>query len=140
MYLTGVMAGSENGLRIIQHWKQAGGNAVVFDIKDSDRSSSIIFDHPLAPTNKHVPLRNLPKFTRYLHSQGLHAIARIAIFRDEYLVTHHPELAIRSRRTGEPWKENQEIRLDRPLSQGSSELRHRISEIRGRQRRRRNSI
>src|SRR4029079_15996603 len=54
----------------------------------------------------HVPLRNLPKFTRYLHSQGLHAIARIAIFRDEHLVTTHPELAIRSRRTGEPWKEN----------------------------------
>ena len=106
IYLTGVMAGSENGLKIIQRWKQAGGNSVVFDIKDSDGSLSIVFDHPLAPTNKHVPLRNLPKFTRYLHSQGLHAIARIAIFRDEYLVTHHPELAIRSRRTGEPWKEN----------------------------------
>jgi hypothetical protein len=106
VYLTGVMAGSENGLKIIQHWKQAGGNAVVFDIKDSDGSLSIVFNHPLAPTNTHVPLRNLPKFTRYLHSQGLHAIARIAIFRDEHMVTHHPELAIRSRRTGEPWKEN----------------------------------
>ena len=106
VYLTGVMAGSENGLKIIQRWKQAGGNAVVFDIKDSDGSLSIVFNHPLAPQNKHVPIRNLPKFTRYLHSLGLHAIARIAIFRDEYLVTHHPELAVRSRRTGEPWKEN----------------------------------
>ena len=106
IYLTGVMAGSENGLRIIQHWKQSGGNAVVFDIKDSDGLLSIVFDHPLAPTNKHVPIRNLPKFTRYLHSQGLHAIARIAIFRDEHLATHHSDLTIHSRRSGEPWQEN----------------------------------
>jgi hypothetical protein len=106
VYLTGVMAGSENGLKIIQHWKQAGGNAVVFDIKDSDGSLSIVFDHPLAPQNRHVPIRNLPKFTRYLHGQGLHAIARIAIFRDEHMVTHHPELAVHSRRSGDPWREN----------------------------------
>jgi hypothetical protein len=37
---------------------------------------------------------------------NMHAIARIAIFRDEHMVTHHSELAIRSRKTGEPWKEN----------------------------------
>jgi hypothetical protein len=36
----------------------------------------------------------------------MHAIARIAIFRDEQLVTHHPELAVRSRRSGQPWREN----------------------------------
>ncbi|MDT8067228.1 MAG: putative glycoside hydrolase [Terriglobia bacterium] len=106
IYLTGVMAGSENGLKIIQRWKQAGGNAVVFDIKDSDGLLSIPFDNPLAPHNKHVPIRNLPKFTRYLHSLGMHAIARIAIFRDEYIATQHPQLAVKSRKTGLPWKEN----------------------------------
>jgi hypothetical protein len=106
IYLTGVMAGSENGLKIIQRWKQAGGNAVVFDIKDSDGLLSIPFDNPLAPKGKHVPIRNLPKFTRYLHSLGLHAIARIAIFRDEHIATQHPELAVKSRKTGQPWKEN----------------------------------
>src|SRR5205807_9237792 len=34
------------------------------------------------------------------------AIARIAIFRDERLVKEHPELAVKSRRTGQPWREN----------------------------------
>ncbi|HEU5401295.1 MAG TPA: putative glycoside hydrolase [Terriglobales bacterium] len=106
IYLTGVMAGSENGLKIIERWKQAGGNAVVFDIKDSDGLLSFPFDNPLAPHSKHVPIRNLPKFTRYLHSLGLHAIARIAIFRDEHIATQHPELAVKSRKTGQPWKEN----------------------------------
>ena len=106
IYLTGAMAGSEMGMRIIKRWREAGGNSVVFDIKDSDGLLSINFDNPLAPQQKHVPLRNLPKFTRYVHSLGMHAIARIAIFRDEHLVTHHGDLAVRSRKSGEPWKEN----------------------------------
>lgn len=106
IYQTGLMAGGEHGLGMVRRWRDAGGNAVVFDIKDSDGLLSIHFDHPLAPQQKSVPITNLPKYTRYLHSLGLHAIARIAIFRDEHLVTHHPELAVRSRKTGEAWKEN----------------------------------
>lgn len=106
VYLTGTMAGSENGQNIIRRWREAGGNAVVFDIKDSDGSISVPADHPLAPQQKSYPLRNLAKFTRFVHSQNMHAIARIAIFRDELLVTKHPELAIHSRKTGEAWREN----------------------------------
>jgi hypothetical protein len=105
VYLTGLMAGSDHGLRIIRRWRELGGNAVVFDIKDSDGTINIPFDHPLAGGH-HTPIRDLPKFTRFLHSQGMHAIARIAIFRDERLVVAHPELAVKSRRTGQPWREN----------------------------------
>jgi hypothetical protein len=36
----------------------------------------------------------------------MHAIARIAIFRDERLVVNHPQLAVKSRRAGTAWKEN----------------------------------
>jgi hypothetical protein len=105
IYLTGVMAGSEHGERIIRHWREVGGNAVVFDIKDSDGIVNIAFDHPLATGQRHY-ISDLPKLIHFLHSQNMHAIARIAIFRDEHLVTTHPELAVKSRRTGEPWREN----------------------------------
>ena len=105
IYLTGVMAGSDHGVRIIRHWKEVGGNAVVFDIKDSDGIVNIAFDHPLASGQKHY-IPDLPKFVHFLHSQNMHAIARIAIFRDEHLVTTHPELAVKSQRTGEAWREN----------------------------------
>ena len=105
VYLTGVMAASDRGLKIIRRWREVGGNAVVFDVKDSDGSINIAFDHPLAGGHK-PPLRDLPKFTRFLHSQGMHAIARVAIFRDERLVVNHPELAVQSRKTGKPWREN----------------------------------
>ncbi len=121
IYLTGTMAGSANGLQLIRHWRELGGNAVVFDVKDSDGMVNVPFEHPLlhAPAafkaesplagRTTPPLRNLPKFVRWLHSMDMHAIARIAIFRDEYLVTHHPELAVRSRRSGGPWRENNKL-------------------------------
>lgn len=105
IYLTGLMAGSDHGLRIIRRWRELGGNAVVFDVKDSDGSINIPFDDSLAGTH-HVTIRDLPKFTHFLHSQGMHAIARVAIFRDERLVVAHPELAVKSRATGKPWREN----------------------------------
>ena len=105
IYLTGVMAGSDHGVRIIRHWREVGGNAVVFDIKDSDGIVNIAFDHPLASGQRHY-IPDLPKFIHFLHSENMHAIARIAIFRDEHLVTSHPELAVKSQRTGQPWREN----------------------------------
>jgi hypothetical protein len=106
VYLTGTMAGSAKGLEIIRKWREAGGNSVVFDIKDSDGSVSVPTGLPLAPEQKSYPIRNLPKFTGYLHAQGMHAIARIAVFRDELLVTGHPELAVQSRSHSGAWREN----------------------------------
>jgi hypothetical protein len=105
IYLTGVMAGSDHGERIIRHWREVGGNSVVFDIKDSDGIVNIAFDHPLASGQRHY-ISDLPKLIHFLHSLNMHAIARIAIFRDEHLVTSHPELAVKSRRSGQPWREN----------------------------------
>ncbi|MGC1449457.1 MAG: putative glycoside hydrolase [Candidatus Sulfotelmatobacter sp.] len=105
VYLTGIMAASDHGLRIIRHWREVGGNAVVFDIKDSDGSVTIPFEHPLLGEHK-VYIHDVPKFVRFLHQQNMHAIARIAIFRDERLVVAHPELAVQSRKNKQAWREN----------------------------------
>ena len=105
IYLTGLMAGSDRGIKIVKRWREAGGNAVVFDIKDSDGTVNIPFAHPLIGNHK-VYLHDVPKYVHFLHSQGMHAIARVAIFRDERLVVTHPELAVKSKKTGQPWREN----------------------------------
>jgi len=105
IYLTGIMAASDHGLRIIRHWREVGGNAVVFDIKDSDGSVTIPFEHPLLGKHQ-VYIHDLPKFVHFLHSENMHAIARIAIFRDKRMVVEHPELAVQSKRTRQPWREN----------------------------------
>jgi hypothetical protein len=105
IYLTGIMAASDHGLRIIRHWREVGGNAVVFDIKDSDGSVNIPFEHPLLGKHQ-IYIHDVPKLVRFLHSENMHAIARIAIFRDERLVKEHPELAVQSKRAKQPWREN----------------------------------
>ena len=105
IYLTGFMAGSEHGLRVIRHWREVGGNAVVFDIKDSDGSVTIAWDHPLLGQHP-VYIHDVPKLVHFLHQQNMHAIARIAMFRDERLVVNHPELAVQSRKNHTAWREN----------------------------------
>lgn len=105
IYLTGTMAGSARGMDLVKRWKQLGGNAVVFDIKDSDGILSVPFKHPLS-SRRRPSISNLPKYVRWLHQQEMHAIARIALFRDEQIAQRHSRLAIRSRATGEPWLEN----------------------------------
>lgn len=105
VYMTGGTAGSARGIDLIRRWKQAGGNAVVFDIKDSDGSVNIAFSNPLAPTRKFHPISNLPKFVRYVHSLDMHAIARIALFRDNNIAQNHSALAVQSRSMHKPWLE-----------------------------------
>jgi hypothetical protein len=105
IYLTGIMAASDHGLRIIRHWREVGGNAVVFDIKDSDGSVTIPFEHPLLGQHQ-VYIHDVPKLVHFLHQQNMHAIARIAIFRDERLVKEHPELAVQSKKNHQAWREN----------------------------------
>ena len=105
IYLTGIMAASDHGVSIIRHWREVGGNAIVFDIKDSDGSVTIPFEHPLLGKHQ-VYIHDLPKFIHFVHSQNMHAIARIAMFRDERLVVAHPELAVQSKKNKQPWREN----------------------------------
>ena len=106
IYLTGGTAGSAHGIELVRRWKQAGGNAVVFDIKDSDGTINVPFQHPLAKKLHNYPITNLPKYIRYLHSLDLHVIARQALFRDDNIAQHHGELAVQSRSLHQPWREN----------------------------------
>jgi hypothetical protein len=106
IYLTGSTAGSAKGIQLIRRWHEAGGNAVVFDIKDSDGTINVPFTHPLARKIKNYPITNLPKFVRFLHSLDLHVIARQALFRDDNIAKNHSTLAVQSRSLKQPWREN----------------------------------
>jgi hypothetical protein len=106
IYLTGWTAGSAHGIDLIRRWKDLGGNAVVFDLKDFDGLVNVAFSHPLAPEKQRPPIRSLSKLVRFLRRLGLQSIGRIALFRDEQIATHHPDLAVQSRRAKGPWREN----------------------------------
>ncbi len=106
IYMTGWMAGSDHGLDLIRRWRAAGGNAVTFDLKDMDGNVVIPFKSSLVAGTGATPIRSLPKLVHFIHGQDMRAIARIALFRDGYLATHAPQLDPRSRRSGQPWREN----------------------------------
>src|SRR5689334_21896249 len=106
IYMTSGTAGSAHGIDLVRRWKQAGGNAVVFDIKDSDGSINVPFEHPLARKVKNHPITNLPKYVRFLHSLDMHVIARQALFRDDNIAQNHGTLAVQSRSLHQPWREN----------------------------------
>jgi hypothetical protein len=106
IYLTGGTAGSARGIEMVRRWKQAGGNAVVFDIKDSDGTINVPFEHPLARKIRNYPITNLPKYVRFLHSLDFHVIARQALFRDDNIAQHHSTLAVQSKSLHQPWREN----------------------------------
>ena len=106
IYLTGSTAGSAKGIQLVRHWHEAGGNAVVFDIKDSDGTINVPFNHPLARKIKNYPITNLPKYVRFLHSLDMHVIARQALFRDDNIARNHGALAVQSRSLHQPWREN----------------------------------
>src|SRR5260221_12101955 len=97
---------ASRGIELVRRWRDAGGNAVVFDIKDSDGTINVPFEHPLARKIKNYPITNLPKYVRYLHSLDLHVIARQALFRDDNIAQHHGALAVQSRSLHQPWREN----------------------------------
>jgi hypothetical protein len=105
IYLTAYFAGSSTGLDLMKRWKEAGGNTVVFDIKDYDGIVHVPYDRKYSQSAE-ITVHNLPKLIHYLHSLQMHAIVRIAVFRDERLVQAYPELAVRSRASGKPWREN----------------------------------
>jgi hypothetical protein len=106
IYLTGTTAGSAKGIELIRRWHEAGGNAVVFDVKDSDGGINVPFSHPLERKNQFHPISNLPKFVRFVHSLDMHVIARQALFRDDNIAQHHGNLAVQSRSLHQPWREN----------------------------------
>src|SRR6185437_10384677 len=106
IYMTGGTAGRAKGIELVRRWHDSGGNAVVFDIKDSDGSINIPFDHPLAKKVHNHPITNLPKYVRFLHSLDMHVIARQALFRDDNIAQNHSALAVQSRSTHQPWREN----------------------------------
>ncbi len=105
IYFTGIMAGSPHGRALARQWRAEGGNAIVFDVKDSDGPISFNSPLPLASHLRHPYIGSLPAWVAWLHGHGLYAIARLAVFKDQRLAAAHPELAVRSRSTGGVWEE-----------------------------------
>jgi hypothetical protein len=108
VYVTGTTAGSEMLWSLVKDLKAHGGNTVVFDAKDMSGVISYETEVPLAKAVKAYRggmIQDLPKMLERLHAEGIHAVARLTLFHDARLAQSKPQWALRSKRTGAPWRE-----------------------------------
>jgi len=114
IYLTGPVCSSERVFDRIDRFIEAGGNAVVFDVKDADGGVSVRTAQPLASWGKgrNAPvISNLTELMKRMKDRRLHVSARIACFLDGDLGRSRPDLALHDP-DGRPWTERDQIWMD----------------------------
>ncbi len=85
-------------------------NSIVIDMKDY--TGRVSFETQSSYVQSVGSSRNLipdiRDFLQELHSKGVYAIARIAVFQDPYFVAHHPEVAVKTKE-GAVWRDRKGI-------------------------------
>lgn len=107
IYVTKTSAATERVFSLVKQMKPYGLNTVVFDVKDMDGKLAFDSHVPLAKETgaaKGSIIRDVPKLVDRLHQMGIHVVARQALFHDDFMATHAPRLAIKSK-AGGPWRE-----------------------------------
>ena len=103
VYMTARTAGSSKGLSLADQVIEAGGNAIIFDVKDRPGDLSYMSKVALARTIAAGSLAAIDRpavLVDKLHQRGLHVVARLACFYDVRLATHRPDLVPRSKEGG----------------------------------------
>ena len=95
-------------------------NAVIMDVK-GDRGLIPYFSSiPLATevgAQEQIRVRDWPKFMKWFKDRCVYTIARIVVFKDNPLATTHPEFAVIDQRTGQPWRDLEDLAWTDPFSE-----------------------
>jgi len=106
IYLTAYTVHSKKFKPIIKEAVKAGINTVVFDIKNMNGDVFFDNDSRIKYLGKnHKKIVNINKTVRYLHKNGMRAIARIVMFHDQYLANSQDELRPESKKN-DYWQES----------------------------------
>jgi len=106
IYYTGHTIGRESIFPVIEKYRAAGVNTIVFDAKDITGIVNYRSSVPAAvkyDTHEKAPIGNVDYLIRFLKERNLYTVARIAVFRDHLLYKKNPDFAIRTA-DGRPWK------------------------------------
>ena len=112
LYLTAALAGSASGLALADSLVAAGGNTVVFDIKDRPGDLSYVSQAPLARSTQICSLATVDRprvLVDLLHQRGLYVVARLTCFHDRRLARSRPDLVPLSRRGDGLWRQRGEL-------------------------------
>jgi len=106
IYVTQTSAATERVFTLVKELKPLGLNTVVFDVKDMDGIVAYPTKVPLANSSgaRRDTIKDMGKLISMLHDQGIHVVARQALFHDNFLAQKQPRLALQSKKGG-PWRE-----------------------------------
>ncbi|MBI3638442.1 hypothetical protein HY227_01730, partial [Candidatus Wolfebacteria bacterium] len=107
-YFTGWSAGSSKKVDyIIDLARTTEINAVVIDVKDY--SGYVGYDIQIPEVIKYnakeTRISKINALIKKLHDEGIYVIARITIFQDPRLAKARPDLAVKSKATGDVWRD-----------------------------------
>ena len=110
IYVTGWTAGSPATMQsLINFIKSTELNAVVIDIKDYSGYVSYAMDVPdvvASGAEKQIRIARPNTLIKELHDNGIYVIGRITDFQDPILAKAHPEWALKNKKTGVVWTDN----------------------------------
>jgi hypothetical protein len=99
-------------------------NALIIDVKDYTGRLSFRPDDPALAAYVSDACGALAKdgmknFIEYLHSKNIYVIGRVTTFQDPHYSKLHPEAALKSKSTGEVWKDKKGLAFLDPGSQAA---------------------
>lgn len=82
-------------------------NAIVIDIKDATGKISFTVNDELITSlgSSQNLIKDISGLIETLHAKNIYVIGRISTFQDPYLTKLKPEWSLKSKKTGEPWKD-----------------------------------
>ena len=108
IYITAALAGSRRMLTLADALVAAGGNTVVFDVKDRYGNLGYASSVPLAleiGAGQRAPISQPAKMLDALHRRNIHVVARLTCFYDARLARQRPDFVPLSRAGPGLWSE-----------------------------------
>lgn len=108
IYITAALAGSRRMLTLADALVAAGGNTVVFDVKDRYGNLGYASSVPLAleiGAGQRAPIAQPAKMLDALHRRNIHVVARLTCFYDARLARQRPDFVPFSREGPGLWSE-----------------------------------
>jgi len=108
IYINAHQAGGARAMVLADSLVAAGGNAIVFDVKDRLGRLSYVSQVPLAQqigASDHATIKHPAALVRSWHERGIYVVARLTCFYDVQLVEARPDLVPLSRKGDGLWSE-----------------------------------
>jgi hypothetical protein len=99
-YVRGDSAARRGFIEMLDKMAARGINAIVLDVKDYDGPLTYPSKVPLAVetgATKNAPIRDFARTVRFAHKHGIHVIARISCFEDDFMAKAKPQISVRGK-------------------------------------------